>query len=180
MKDVYYIDGATNQIKIGVHAYFDEAHFKVPKDNAPLAAQNLQTLGYMKPRDIYCNGKFQDKYNTDKKMLRKQAIQPSMTAPESGILQIYSSQVDTQIEAGHSSDIQTDIILLPPPGTYVQIMQPSESHETYLANMMRCLLHAANLGPEYWSFSLTHAVFINNRIPHQSINMTPFEAITGQ
>ena len=56
----------------------------------------------------------------------------------------------------------------------------AESPNKYLANMMRCLLHAANIGPEYWSFALTHAVFIKNRIPHQSINMTPFEAITGQ
>ena len=30
----------------------------------------------------------------------------------------------------------------------------AESPNKYLGNMMRCLLHAADLGPEYWSFAL--------------------------
>ena len=55
----------------------------------------------------------------------------------------------------------------------------AESPHKYLGNMMRCLLHAAGLGPEYWSFTLTHAAFIKNRIPHYFIKKTPFEAITG-
>ena len=36
----------------------------------------------------------------------------------------------------------------------------AESPDKYLGNMMRCLLHAANLGPEYWSFALIHSVSI--------------------
>ena len=34
----------------------------------------------------------------------------------------------------------------------------AESPNKYLANMMRCLLHSAGLGPEYWSYALVHAV----------------------
>ena len=40
----------------------------------------------------------------------------------------------------------------------------AESPNKYLAIMMRCLLHSANLGPEYWSHSLIHATYIKNRL----------------
>jgi deoxyuridine 5'-triphosphate nucleotidohydrolase len=49
-----------------------------------------------------------------------------------------------------------------------------------LGQMMRCMLHSANVGPEYWSFALLHAVWIKNRIPHSSLKMSPFEAFTGK
>ena len=49
----------------------------------------------------------------------------------------------------------------------------------YLGNMMQCMLHAADLGPEYWSFALRHAVYIKSKVPHPSIDSTPFEALTG-
>ena len=55
----------------------------------------------------------------------------------------------------------------------------SESQNKYLGNMMRCLLHAADLGSEYWSFALIHAVFIKNRTPRTFIKMMPYDAITG-
>jgi transposase InsO family protein len=42
-----------------------------------------------------------------------------------------------------------------------------------LSTMVRCLLHSANLGHEYWSFALLHAVYLKNRLPHSSINTTP-------
>ena len=45
--------------------------------------------------------------------------------------------------------------------------------------MMRCLLHSAELGPEFWSYAIQHAVYIKNRLPHMSIKNTPFEAFTG-
>ena len=51
-------------------------------------------------------------------------------------------------------------------------------HRT-LAQMMRCILHSAELGPEYWSFALTHATKLYNRLPHTSVKMTPIEAFTG-
>ena len=48
-----------------------------------------------------------------------------------------------------------------------------------LAKMMRCMLHAAELGSEFWSVALAHVVYIKNRLPHSSINTTPFQAFTG-
>lgn len=49
-----------------------------------------------------------------------------------------------------------------------------------LAQMMRCMLHSANLGPEYWTYALSQAVHIKNHIPHKYLNMTPFQAFTGR
>ena len=51
-------------------------------------------------------------------------------------------------------------------------------HRT-LAQMVRCVLHSSGLGPEYWSYALLHCVYMKNRLPHKSINKTPFEALTG-
>ena len=51
-------------------------------------------------------------------------------------------------------------------------------HRT-LAQMVRCLLHSAGLGPEDWSYALLHAVHIKNRLPHSTLDMSPYEAITG-
>ena len=48
-----------------------------------------------------------------------------------------------------------------------------------LGNMMRCLLSTANLPPEYWSWALTHAVYLKNRLPHKAIGCTPYFAWTG-
>ena len=55
----------------------------------------------------------------------------------------------------------------------------AESPNKHLANRMRCLLHAADLGPEYWSYALIHALYVKNRLPHSSIKQTPFQAFTG-
>ena len=49
-----------------------------------------------------------------------------------------------------------------------------------LAQMMRCMLHSAELGPAYWSFALAHAVYIKNCLPHSTIKTTPFPAFTGK
>ena len=55
MKNVYYIDNTTKSFKIGVHANFDEGHFTVSRENAPLVGLALQIFGYTKPNDI-CKG----------------------------------------------------------------------------------------------------------------------------
>ena len=51
----------------------------------------------------------------------------------------------------------------------------AESPNKYSANMMRCLLHSTNLGPEYWSYALIHATYIKNRLLFRMRN--PFNAI---
>jgi hypothetical protein len=48
-----------------------------------------------------------------------------------------------------------------------------------LGTMMQCLLHSANLGPEYWSFALKHAVYLKNRLPHAATGETPHLSYTG-
>ena len=49
-----------------------------------------------------------------------------------------------------------------------------------LGQMMRCMLHSSNLGPQYWSYALQQAVFIKNRIFHSKLGTTPFQAFTGK
>ena len=46
-----------------------------------------------------------------------------------------------------------------------------------LGRMMRCLLHGAGLGPEYWSFALIHSTYLLNRWPHSALKMSPYQAI---
>lgn len=44
---------------------------------------------------------------------------------------------------------------------------------------MRALLHSAQLGPQYWSWALLHAMYHKNRLPHRAITITPFKAYPG-
>ena len=47
-----------------------------------------------------------------------------------------------------------------------------------LAKMVRSLLHGADLGLEYWSFAILHAVFIKNRVRHSITNQVPYTMYT--
>jgi hypothetical protein len=40
-------------------------------------------------------------------------------------------------------------------------------------DMMRSMLHGANLGPEYWSWALLHAMYLKNRLPHRAMVSLP-------
>ena len=42
------------------------------------------------------------------------------------------------------------------------------------------MLHSSELGPQYWSFALAHAVYVKNRLYHSKLRMTPFQAFTGR
>ena len=55
----------------------------------------------------------------------------------------------------------------------------AEAPNKALAQMMRCLLYSSDLGPEYWSYALKHAVMVKNRLPHCSIPTTPYQELTG-
>jgi hypothetical protein len=48
-----------------------------------------------------------------------------------------------------------------------------------LGAMTRCILHAASLGSEYWSFALVHAAHLKNHLLHQAISGTSYERYTG-
>jgi hypothetical protein len=54
-----------------------------------------------------------------------------------------------------------------------------ESPNKTFGQMMQCILSSTDLEPEYWSWALQYAVFIKNRIPHQSLKVTPYEKFTG-
>ena len=56
----------------------------------------------------------------------------------------------------------------------------AKSPSKYLGKMMCCLLHSAKLGPEYWSYTLIHTVYIKNRLSHTLIQKTPFEVLASQ
>jgi dUTP pyrophosphatase len=49
-----------------------------------------------------------------------------------------------------------------------------------IARILRALLYSSNLGSEYWSYAIRHAVYLKNRLPHSAIAwMTPYEALLG-
>jgi deoxyuridine 5'-triphosphate nucleotidohydrolase len=54
-----------------------------------------------------------------------------------------------------------------------------ENPNRTLGQMMRCMLHSAELGPEYWSYAIQYAAYIRNRLPHNSIKKSPYESFTG-
>jgi dUTP pyrophosphatase len=45
---------------------------------------------------------------------------------------------------------------------------------------MWSMLNAAQLGPEYWSWALLHAVYLKTHMPHRAIGITPYQAYTGK
>ena len=57
----------------------------------------------------------------------------------------------------------------------------AEAPNKTFGNMMRGMLFNANLGSEYWSYALVHAVYVKNRLPHSALSMrrSPYEAYTG-
>jgi hypothetical protein len=49
-----------------------------------------------------------------------------------------------------------------------------------LARIMHALLYSSDLGSQYWSYALRHAVYLKNRLPHSSLKfVTPFEKLNG-
>jgi hypothetical protein len=74
---------------------------------------------------------------------------------------------------------KADYLLEPTaPGAPLQNGLAERPNQT-LGNYMRCMLHAANLGPEFWSYALIHAVRVYNMLPHSAINQTPYYSIMG-
>ena len=51
----------------------------------------------------------------------------------------------------------------------------AECQNHTLEQMMQCfVLHAANLGSEFWSFALQHSVYLKNHLPHSATNASSF------
>ena len=50
-----------------------------------------------------------------------------------------------------------------------------------LARMMHVMLYASGKGSEYWSYALRHAVYLKNRLPHQSLKyVSPYEVMNSK
>lgn len=64
------------------------------------------------------------------------------------------------------------------PDSSDQNVRAERPHQDF-GRMMRCALHGAGIGPEFWSFALTHAVHVKNRLWHSSLKCSPYEAFTG-
>jgi hypothetical protein len=45
--------------------------------------------------------------------------------------------------------------------------------------MVICILYSAGLSAKFWSAALIHTVYLENRLYHKSIGMTPYEGWTG-
>ena len=93
-------------------------------------------------------------------------------------------RVDQGGELGRSDSFKTLIAdhdyVLEPTGSDASAQNGIvERPNRTFGQMMRCLLHSAELGPEFWTYALQHAVYIKNRLPHASIKNTPFEQFTG-
>jgi hypothetical protein len=52
-------------------------------------------------------------------------------------------------------------------------------HRT-LKERMRCMMHSARLGTEFWVDALLHATWLYNRTYHSKIKMTPLQTFLGQ
>ena len=71
--------------------------------------------------------------------------------------------------------------ILEPTGAYTPEQNGmAERPNQTLGQMTRCLLHSSGLDDRYWSHAILHAVYIKNRLPHNSIKKTPYEAYHGR
>ena len=62
---------------------------------------------------------------------------------------------------------------------HFRMVWPNALTHTY-GDMMWSMLNAAQLGPEYWSWALLHAVYLKTHMPHRAIGITPYQAYTGK
>ena len=67
------------------------------------------------------------------------------------------------------------------PESSFQNGRAERQHHT-LAAMMKTMLLGAGLTSSFWSDALPHAVYLKNRLAHQSLpnHIAPFKAWTGQ
>ena len=123
-KHIYYIDDKTLVVKNVVHTLFDEAHLTAPRDQTPIAAQALQSLGYSAFCDEFNNGKFKSKHKFRIKLIGKNAKPPERSNTTSIGYNIFTSNNDTVLQPGTSQEFNTDIIVNVPEGCYMDIVQP--------------------------------------------------------
>ena len=144
-KNIYYFDGATKQVKTATHVVFDEANYTLPKSERPLASQALIDLGYrdLEPEEPPITGTAP--MPTDQAHI--QLLTPEARTPTRGTLHsvgydVYSPR-SQQLQPQMVTKVPLDIVIVPPSGTYVQLMSRSG------LSLKGITCHAGVIDPDY-------------------------------
>jgi dUTP pyrophosphatase len=98
-----------------------------------------------------------------------------MAVKQGGERSEQTKETNSGVEAVHNAQYTMEPTA---PGVLFQNGMAECPNQT-LAIFMRCMLHGANLGLEFWSFALIHAVRIYSMLPHTATHQTPYYSFTG-
>ena len=121
IKNVYYIDKASNNIKIVIHGLFDEAYFTIDSNNAPLATQDVQRLGYANFDNEYKDSKFIPDATLKIKLISKRVTAPTQSTTSSMRLDIYYSGDTIAMLPRQMNPLAIDISVNPSKNTYIRL-----------------------------------------------------------
>jgi transposase InsO family protein len=133
-KNVLYMDSVTKRIKTATHVIFDEAGFTLPAAQLTPLAKALQQYGYEKPIEFDSAEKMDtqaviEKPSSDPASMTPLQVQclsvhatiPTRATDGSAGYDLYSA-VDLTIPPKSRSCVPLDIAIVPPAGTYGQIL----------------------------------------------------------
>ena len=120
-KNILYIDVETGRIKTSTHVIFDEAHYTTNANQAPLAAQTLQRLGYYMKEDYLDDDKTSDNTKLLIQQITTSSIIPNRATEGSIGYDMYYDGPTTTISAQSHQAMPTGIALQCPTGTYARI-----------------------------------------------------------
>ncbi len=121
--NVYYQDYKTKRVKIATHVKFDEAGYTLPKASVPPAMQILQDIGQREPTPSDIPGQLPEEILQVQLLSDKAKLPVKATTGAAGF-DLFSAE-PVSIPPHSRSTVKTDITILPPPGTYGQIMSRS-------------------------------------------------------
>ena len=124
-KNIKFIDDISGQIKTGTHVIFDEAHMATPAEKAPLAAQDLQRLGYHRNKS-WVTEEYNKDLSNNKQILMVQKLSATAQPPLQGSKQLagydlFSDSSGITIEPGEIQLVPTGVSFKCPEGTYGRI-----------------------------------------------------------
>jgi len=125
-KNIYYFDKATKQVKTATHVVFDEANYTLPKSERPAASQALIDLGYKdtEPADTTTGPATTPTVEAQIQLLTPEARTPTRGTPYSVGYDVYSP-IAQLLQPQMVTKVPLDITIVPPSGTYVQLMSRS-------------------------------------------------------
>ena len=128
-KNIYFIDDETGRVKDGTHAIFDEAHMTVPYENAPIAAQALQRLGYMASE---INTSTNDKTKPVEFTMMTKYTKHPVQSKEGGYT-LHPDVDNIKLQPGEIQLIQTGLRINIPAGVKATIEPICENHQHKLS-----------------------------------------------